>query len=292
MGMKDLLPYLMSTAETMKRNMRNPGEVWDSMTRPMDNPNPSDPLLVPGKDPKDLALEYAMSWGMPAAYLGRGFSRDILNPSRESRVPSNMSRRDFLKQGAGLTAGAVAAKYGLGKIGAVEGRTGKEVAEAIAPKAATKAAPKYKYNSLQEYLDDVNERAIIELKEAAKQAGKPSDYYLSGKPHKFSPLGAERRRILEQDEAAYKTAKSYNSKPRPLDVLDDFADSLNRLMYKDKLNEFSPAAKEQMSNYKAINKGASRDFNGDLPDNYNWSDEIFEVINRERPVPRNLEDLI
>lgn len=124
----------------------------------------------------------------------------------------SQSRRDFLKKSAAL--GGTAAIGGLG-LGALR-QVGKETGEQV----ATAAPSRYRFNTLNEYLKDVEARA---------EKANPYD----GRP--ISEIRREQRKsnILQNDAAMYKAAKNPN----------DIQSKSNAY----RLTEFSPQAKAEMS---------------------------------------------
>lgn len=152
----------------------------------------------------------------------------------EDAVPS-MSRRDFLKKSGGIAAGAATAGVVpklLRKFAAEE----KPIADAVAQTA--KEAPKYKYNSLKEYLDDAQMWAKEDFKAAE----------LSRRGARYSKDEFFKRQLLN-DELAYKTAKENLARPNPRK---DFKTGLPPQSQVDRMNAFSPQAKKEMSAWKEM----------------------------------------
>lgn len=161
----------------------------------------------------------------------------------EDAVPS-MSRRDFLKKSGGIAAGAATAGVVpklLRKFAAEE----KPIADAVAQTA--KETPKYKYNSLKEYLDDVKTQAFSKFNEphTANWDIKPNDLI--------------KERLL-QDETEHKTAKffykdnlkdpttgkwinPYNGQPHGEEFLQNIRNTTD---------DFSPQAKKEMGALKSL----------------------------------------
>ena len=154
----------------------------------------------------------------------------------EDAVPS-MSRRDFLKKSGGIAAGAATAGVVpklLRKFAAEEKPIAKEAADVVTQ--AAKEAPKYKYNSLKEYLDDVETQAFSKFDE----------------PHTagwdIGPNDLMRERLL-QDEAKYSSAKNRlrpEYKKNSNTMFDDIDPGSDQRL----LDAFSPQAKKEMKAFK------------------------------------------
>ena len=84
MAFENVLPYLMSSSETMKKRIKNPQILYDEFTRPsfIYDPRKGEPgELVPDpKSPQELATELAMNWGAfaPASSALRKVSNFIV----------------------------------------------------------------------------------------------------------------------------------------------------------------------------------------------------------------------
>lgn len=157
----------------------------------------------------------------------------------EDAVPS-ISRRDFLKKSGGIAAGAATAGVVpklLRKFAAEEKPIAKEAADVVTQ--AAKEAPKYKYNSLKEYLDDVQMWAKEDFKAAD----------LSGQGARYSK-DEFAKRILLQDENIYSNAKEMvNLNPNFAKETDL---GIRSQKLQDSLNAFSPQAKKEMSAWKEM----------------------------------------
>lgn len=163
----------------------------------------------------------------------------------EDAVPS-MSRRDFLKKSGGIAAGAATAGVVpklLRKFAAEE----KPIADAVAQTA--KETPKYKYNSLKEYLDDVtdyshdvgHERAYESMMESGYNNHPGADRYMDNFIDDFDFSKIQRERFLN-DEALYKEAKDLYSGTT----------NTEDLAYKQIKDSFSPQAKQEMKALKSL----------------------------------------
>lgn len=192
---------------------------------------------------------------------------------------TNMSRRSFMKKSAGLAAGStvgagVTAKL-LRKFAPEERTLAKEAN--VAKQAAVEAAPKYKYNSLKEYLDDVKSYA---------DEGHADMFHSNYDPHsaafKANPEAAMdqawidanhgrdsliKERLL-QDELAYKTAKDNLARPNPRK---DFKTGMPPQSQVDLLDSFSPQAKKEMKLLKDKSVSLDRTYGGTDPEHEVWT---------------------
>jgi hypothetical protein len=153
---------------------------------------------------------------------------------------ANLSRRDFLKKSSGIAAGAATAGVVpklLRKFAAEEKPIAKEAADVITQTA--KEAPKYKYNSLKDYLDDVQMWAKEDFKAAD----------LSGQGARYSKDEFMRKQLLK-DEELYNQAKQ-NAKqglePAPYEVI---FDKNGKAVTTEWADAFSPQAKQEMKAWK------------------------------------------
>lgn len=144
----------------------------------------------------------------------------VLRKSLEDALPS-MSRREFMKKSAGLAGGTAAASIPGTKL--LQKFAPEE--KAIAKEVAVEAAPKYRYNSLKEYLDDVSTKA-------------EGDILMSEHPWSESRHTEDVIWRLKNDEIVYNNAKRGK----------ELGDVLPNDKYT--LNEFSPQAKKEMKEYK------------------------------------------
>lgn len=211
---------------------------------------------------------------------------DVLTPIDEiAQTP--VDRRTFLKGSAAV--GAAAAGGGLlakfGRVGEVVERAPEAVRAAKAVEGATQAAPKYNYNSLKEYLDDVKSYA---------DEGHADFYHSSYDPHsasfKANPEAAldqawidannmksdmVRQRLL-QDEQMYSSLKETT----PDKFKNGYLPSGHtQEEVVNKLNEFSPQAKKEMKEYKEFVNQYRPSESGQA-----WArpDDIQEWINGDR----------
>lgn len=191
-------------------------------------------------------------------------TKQLLSSFEKNPIQSQ-SRRDFMKKSGGIAAGTAAASIPGAKLlqkFAPEERTLAKEAN-VAKQTAVEAAPKYKYNSLKEYLDDA--------KMWAKEDFKAAD--LSGQGARYSKDEFLKRQLLA-DEAKYNAA-SKNGKqkwttdestgiPRTRnsyttikaeDGTEHIYDTVSgRILnpVEDHLNSFSPQAKKEMKEFKEL----------------------------------------
>lgn len=191
------------------------------------------------KNPEQMAMGFFNP--VPLGTMGNFVLRKELGDAI-----TNLSRRDFLKKSAGIAGGSVAASIPGSKL--LQKFAPEE--RALAKEVAVEAAPKYKYNSLKEYLDDVSDLAERKADAFTNQyGGNWRDYhpeYMRGQ--------------LLGDELKYTNAK--NGK-RLGDVLPGDEEALNA---------FSPQAKKEMKDAKE-----HIEFMQDIAGEYNssWADELL-----------------
>jgi hypothetical protein len=168
-----------------------------------------------------------------------------------AEAATSLSRREFLKRSAGIAGGTAAASVPGAKLlqkFAPEERALAKEANA-AKQAAVEAAPKYKYNSLKEYLDDVQMWAKEDFKEGMSKAGIGGNF-----------RGREdylKQRLL-QDEDLYKQAKEiqgeYHSRPGYYERDHGWSPATKEdvIARRSTLDSFSPQAKKEMKNWKEL----------------------------------------
>lgn len=172
----------------------------------------------------DLGLLGADAYGigklatLGSARAGNRLLSGVYNPNRRE-----MMKKTAALSGAGLAAAAIPATV----------RAVRAVGKGT-DNAAVQTAKKYKYNTLDEYMDDVMTRAQDEGNIRTSEmgfSGKEADEYSTEFAERF------RHSLMKQDANDY------------LDAKRAFHDS--RGIYgKEKVNEFSPKVKEQMKQYK------------------------------------------
>jgi hypothetical protein len=177
-----------------------------------------------------------------------------------SDAVTNLSRRDFLKKSAGIAGGSAAASIPGSKL--LQKFAPEE--RALAKEAAIESAPKYKYNSLKEYLDDVQMWAKEDF-QAAELSGQGARY----SKDEFA------KRILLQDEAKYRSAKDMfkpggTRDPAVYNIPEGY-----KSVYKS-LDDFSPQAKKEMKEFKTRLRGLfdQEPFPVGHPE-YQWSQDIL-----------------
>jgi len=162
---------------------------------------------------------------VPMGTMGNFVLRKGLQDAVEGGT--DMSRREFMKKSAGLAGGTAAASIPGSKL--LQKFAPEE--RAVAKQAAVETAPKYKYNSLKEYLDD----AQMWAKEDFKAAD------LSGQGARYSRDEFLKRRLLD-DEETYNAIKGMPEDSSPVGVRwEDIQREQNAL---------SPQAKKEMKDYK------------------------------------------
>lgn len=189
---------------------------------------------------------------VPMGTMGNFVLRKGLQDAVEGGT--DMSRREFIKKSAGLAGGTAAASIPGSKL--LQKFAPEE--RAIAKEVAVEAAPKYKYNSLKEYLDD----AQMWAKEDFKAAD------LSGQGARYSKDEFLKRQLLA-DETAYNEAKRNLSSLNPKK---DFNTGLPPQSQVDLLDSFSPQAKKEMKSLKE-----TLDFYRDLSGDYksSWAEGLI-----------------
>lgn len=178
------------------------------------------------------------------------------------------SRRSFLKKSAGIAGGTAA----MSIPGAKLLRKFAPEERAVAKQAAVETAPKYKYNSLKEYLDDVETQAFSKFDE----------------PHTagwdIEPKDLMKERLL-LDEAEHKAAKFFykdNLKDpttgkwiNPYDGQPHSEEFLKNI--RNTTNDFSPQAKKEMSDFKNNYRQEFDMGNGVLPGGSDgWADILMQ----------------
>lgn len=183
--------------------------------------------------------------------------------SKAVTAPTKTSRREFVKK-AGAVAGGVVVGGGLLKMASkVAKEGGEQVAKKTSDNVATTVTKKYKYNSLAEYIDDVESGAIHEIRDSYHHEIRAS--YPNGikglSDKEFADIKqAGMTRRMELDAARYKFSKSrldgLQKGNNPL-TKEQALEYLKRGRHTDtleNLDEFSPLAKEEMAGAKALAK--------------------------------------
>ena len=170
----------------------------------------------------------------------------VLRKEIEDAV-TNLSRRDFLKKSAGIAGGSAAASIPGSKL--LQKFAPEE--RAVVKQAAVEAAPKYKYNTLKEYLDDVETKAY-------SAHDNPVDFHQLG--DEFTSIPQQMREQLLRDEEAYKTSKFFykdNLKGKaPGEWIDPFTGQPHSEEFlkniRNTVDDFSPQAKKEMKAWKKM----------------------------------------
>jgi len=182
-----------------------------------------------GADPRTVDAAFlgadALGLGKLGTHLAKRGASKLIDGA------TNLSRRDFLKKTAALGGTAALGAAGLGSLRTVGKNTAEEAAKNTAKEVAT-APQTYRFNSLQEYSDY--------LDDLAKRA---ADYDMIYIPDNY------KRRFLLEDERAYNAAKEAAKNPNklPPGPMEVNIDTGQRVDY---LNAFSPQAKAEMKAFK------------------------------------------
>ncbi len=204
----------------------------------------------------------------------RGFlvgkaAADVVHPLEaplDEILNTPMTRRTVNK---GLAAGAAGVAMGgglLSKFAKVPEAA--KALETVAPIA--EQASKYKYNTLGEYLDDVQKRVIKEVDNDIQNPLYENDFHLRDNPdtaESYRNYLIEGR--LKQDEAMYSSAKK-RLNPEYKKNSDTMFDDLDPGKDERILNQFSPQAKREMKEFK--------EYHGDDWTNSNVLDDFQDWI--------------
>ncbi len=167
----------------------------------------------------------------------------VLNKKLQEAA-TNLSRRDFMKKSAGLAAGSA---VGAGATAKLLRKFAPEE-RAIVKEAVVEAAPKYKYNSLKEYWDDINS-------EVNSSVGPRGWQTTEGGFGTYDDLVKQR---LLQDEELYKNSKFFYKDDlwdkKAGGYIDPFSGKLHDEEFLKNIPNtkdwFSPQAKAEMKEYK------------------------------------------
>lgn len=179
-------------------------------------------------------------------------TKELLSSFEKNPIQST-SRRDFMKKTAGLAAGStvgagVTAKL-LRKFAPEERTLAKEAN--VAKQAAVEAAPKYKYNSLKEYIDDVETNIYSKYEEP-----------WFDEVNDLTARQQVQQRLL-QDEQWYTKSKQELSKTPKDSPMYDVVESHT--------NMFSPQAKKEMKELKTLSQDLHVEYGGN-PAETPWVD--------------------
>ena len=184
--------------------------------------------LQPKRETFDAAMLGMDATGLAAltAKLGGNLSKAALN--KMAIEAGNLSRRNFLKGSAAVAGGA--ALGGLLKLA-------KHSTDNVANKVAKEAPKKYKFNSLKEYNDYLNDLSYDAENFMAK--GRELEY---------------KRFLAEEEEKLYNKIK-FSKETDRLGTVDLFDNP------EEVLNAFSPQAKAEMKHFKTKYKAYTDSYN-------------------------------
>lgn len=185
-------------------------------------------------DERSMGFFNPVSLGKVDPFLLRKQMKEAID-----EIPS-LSRRDFMKKSGGIAVGTAAASIPGAKLLRKFAPEEKQIAKEV----AAEVAPKYKYNSLRDYLDDVESKVYSKYDDAEP----------------FSAMSSKdqiRERLL-QDEEAYNTSKFFykdNLKGNsPGEWIDPFTGQPQSEEFlkniRNTTNDFSPQAKKEMKEFK------------------------------------------
>ena len=202
----------------------------------------------------------ALGIGKGLASVTRSGSRALINKALEGSLDTG--RRDFMKKTGALAAASAAGGSGLGLLRKFTKEGGEQLAD-IAPKVADNVAmgatKKYKFNTLNDYLDHVRSSVDDLVDEQHSIMAAEEGYYNTPDYDRVienwrdkTDYGKLIQDKLAQDESSYKIHKqnqtSYNIPERNLTPLQSkLRDKANIYLEE---NSFSPQAKQEMKNHK------------------------------------------
>jgi hypothetical protein len=206
-------------------------------------------------------------FGAPVGPIGV-VSKGIKKLGGHIDSPTNLSRREFMKKAGAVGGAGVLGTTLVGKAGKYLDKVAPEVKATEEASPAIKAAKKYKFNSLKEYNDHLNDRAYDETDISFYENGKnyehdrnAYDYYTEEMFPKY------KKQFAQMDEARYARAKElsketiYAKPDGEFYTKDGTWIPQNEL---ESLDHFSPQAKADMK----ILKNSS----GLHPKGTHWSD--------------------
>lgn len=204
--------------------------------------------LQPKRETFDAAMLGMDATGLASLVtkMGGKLSKSALN--KMAMEAGNLSRRDFLKGSAAVAGGA--ALGGLLKLG-------KHSTDNVAAKVAKEAPKRYKYNSLKEYSDGVNN-------------------YVNTNIDNLSGYGDTKEQIMKEillgDEQLYTSMKAGE------------AHGFDNQQIKEILNEFSPQAKAEMKEFKNLYRSGYNQLGGDAYyGDLSWPDMLDDWVTHGNP---------
>lgn len=201
---------------------------------------------------------------------------------------TNLGRREFAKKAGAIGLGSTALMKAIKYLDELETAAkpaakipdGWDKVDGSGYVHATKAVPKYKYNSLKEYNDALKDRAMAETDIHFSELG--HDGY-SGKDYEPELL-KRYSQIAKEDEIDYNSnkwmSKTYNEPGRKLNNLQTrLRDNANKYLEE---NSFSPQAKAEMREFKALVNNSNKNkpnWFGEGDGIVNWTDELDNYAN-------------
>ena len=211
MSENGILANIFRMGDQVKRNLRdfagNPGDYLDNVAHQNNIEWKRDPVE------RSMGFFNPVPLGNVSPFMLRKQMKEAID-----EIPS-LSRRDFMKKSGGIAAGTAAASIPGAKL--LQKFAPEE--RAVAKQAAVEAAPKYKYNSLKEYLDDVETSVYSKYDEP-----------WFDEVNDLTARQQIQQRLL-QDEAMYREAVDMGGKE-----------------YQAIRESFSPQAKEEMKAWKEL----------------------------------------
>lgn len=231
MSENGILANIFRMGDQVKRNLRdfagNPGDYLDNVAHQNNIEWKKDPIE------RSMGFFNPVPLGNVSPFMLRKQMKEAID-----EIPS-LSRRDFMKKSGGIAAGTAAASIPGAKL--LQKFAPEE--RAAVKQAAVEAAPKYKYNSLKEYLDDVRASGD-EFVDLTAGEGKQVDFM--------------KQRLL-RDESLYKQSK-FNYDPKLKDpVSGNWIDPFTGQPHSEEFlknirnttDDFSPQAKQEMKEFKS-----------------------------------------
>ena len=210
------------------------------------------------------AVADAALLGMDLAGLGKGLGS--LSKKSATAVydhlmngTTSLSRREALKKIGGISEGAAVAGGGVGLLRKFADKAAVDAAPKVADNVAEAVpSPKnYRYNTLEEYINNVKRKAQYE---AFIEHGENGAHWGDDIPEEY--INKWTKRFLSEDEANYANAKDFSSgspenlwsePPPPMEL--KYNTVTNQFEPLEYLDAFAPQAKQEMNIFK---KGVDR----------------------------------